>query len=861
MSGSKRSFSIFQSITRLALIVSSLVLSGTASIAGIVEVRDNQLFVDNLAQPQLYGAELQYFRLRGGTAKNIPRDQVIALWNQALDRMVEANMNTISFYIPWDFHEYANGQFDFTGTVDEDGDGKADYPSRDLVTFFRLIKEHGIKHIMVRPGPYINAEWGFLGFGPVPEWFHQQYPDSHMSSPQGQRTKLYDYSNPDFRQHSRRWLKALYDQVLVHYIGPGQPIDFIQLDNETNYLWQSLYNLDYSPSALTRYRLFLQSQYHNLAELNDAHSRNWTTWEEIKAPVTAGINIAEDGDWYRFHDETIHEYLHFVRQVWENLGVHEPAVLFTLAESYNAADQGLLPNYKLRNDPGVTGLMTVNLYPKTQDNDQHPLFNQPFKADHDVKATGSANERYFGQRQEWAFGPEIQGGWWRGTNVSSKARQQTFLSTIGHGLKALMIYYFNEGDNFGYEWVPAQIKPLFQELRQQPPYAGIPDALLPPAFWDKLQSQSDERILVGIDVKSAVMDDPVLASQLYFDAPLDAAANPKPHYALVKQIGETLIAGHGDFLGRAIEMTDPVCLVKDVNQHVPSPVPGVDSVLMNSYWAGGLLGLVMQSGINPKILHWGITPVAEFRSCRLLILQDNGRLSANLVSTLKKLAQNGATVLNFLGDDLAVRLMDNKLSKSENPGGIKARLSTGPKQDLFSLSRPAYAVYNLQSVPGAQPFLQDENGQIIGFRWKIGAGELIQISALFYEHFNSDQYSELADVPLRRGVIDKILNQTGIQARLNIIGPADRVVAFGRQAPEGGDFWITSKSGNTDKAVNFHLALRDAQATKTYRITNVLENSTIIMKGKELADKGMPVSLSANGSAAFRVQDIDKCSD
>jgi beta-galactosidase len=158
--------------------------------AGIVEFHDDQLFIDGSPQPQLYGAELQYFRLRGGYGKNVPRAKVIELWNKALDRMVEAKMNTISFYIPWDFHEYAEGKFDFTGTVDEDGDGNPDYPSRDLQTFFKLIEARGITRIMARPGPYINAEWGFLGFGAVPKWFHDKFPESHMRTSLGLKSKL-----------------------------------------------------------------------------------------------------------------------------------------------------------------------------------------------------------------------------------------------------------------------------------------------------------------------------------------------------------------------------------------------------------------------------------------------------------------------------------------------------------------------------------------------------------------------------------------------------------------------------------------------------------------------------------------------
>ncbi|MEQ1879023.1 MAG: beta-galactosidase, partial [Bdellovibrionia bacterium] len=191
-----------------------------AADAKIVEVRDNQLVVEGVKQPQLFGAELQYFRLRGGYEANVPRARVLALWNKALDRMVEAGMNTVSFYIPWDFHEYDEGKFDFTGTADADGDGRADYPSRDVITFFKLIADHGITRIMVRPGPYINAEWGFLGFGAIPEWFHKKFPSSHMRNPYGLTTKLYDYHNADLLKHSGLWFSALNQQVLKNQMGP-----------------------------------------------------------------------------------------------------------------------------------------------------------------------------------------------------------------------------------------------------------------------------------------------------------------------------------------------------------------------------------------------------------------------------------------------------------------------------------------------------------------------------------------------------------------------------------------------------------------------------------------------------------------
>src|SRR5688572_17511934 len=106
--------------------------------AGLVEIKNNRLYVDQVAQPQIWGAEIQYFRLRGGSKANLPRQTVLELWARALDHARDAKMNSVSFYIPWDFHEYAEGKFDFDGTVDADGDGNADYPSRDVKTFIRM---------------------------------------------------------------------------------------------------------------------------------------------------------------------------------------------------------------------------------------------------------------------------------------------------------------------------------------------------------------------------------------------------------------------------------------------------------------------------------------------------------------------------------------------------------------------------------------------------------------------------------------------------------------------------------------------------------------------------------------------------
>ena len=52
-------------------------------------------------------------------------------------------------YVPWNLHEPIPGQFDFTGIL-------------DLAEYIHTAKSLGL-HVIVRPGPYICAEWEMGG--------------------------------------------------------------------------------------------------------------------------------------------------------------------------------------------------------------------------------------------------------------------------------------------------------------------------------------------------------------------------------------------------------------------------------------------------------------------------------------------------------------------------------------------------------------------------------------------------------------------------------------------------------------------------------------------------------------------------
>ncbi len=89
----------------------------------------------------LLAGQLHYFRW--------PR----AEWRALLVQARAAGLNTIDTVIPWNLHEPAEGVFDFS-----------DYA--DLPAYLDLIHELGL-YAIVRPAPYICAEWENGGF---PAW-------------------------------------------------------------------------------------------------------------------------------------------------------------------------------------------------------------------------------------------------------------------------------------------------------------------------------------------------------------------------------------------------------------------------------------------------------------------------------------------------------------------------------------------------------------------------------------------------------------------------------------------------------------------------------------------------------------------
>jgi len=134
----------------LALGVATLISAQPAQAAtwghsAIVDRRGDSIFEVDRKPFFMYGAAFFYER--------IPRD----MWERSMRSLQSIGINTLDVYVPWNWHELSDGDFDFDGRTN---------PRRDLNEVLRLARTFGFK-IVLRPGPVIRNEWRNGGY---PAW-------------------------------------------------------------------------------------------------------------------------------------------------------------------------------------------------------------------------------------------------------------------------------------------------------------------------------------------------------------------------------------------------------------------------------------------------------------------------------------------------------------------------------------------------------------------------------------------------------------------------------------------------------------------------------------------------------------------
>jgi beta-galactosidase len=127
-------------------------------------------------------------------------------WRDILLKAKAGGLNTIDTVIPWNLHEPEPGVFNFAAEA-------------DLPAYLDLIHELGM-YAIVRPGPYICAEWENGGF---PVWL------TARSATQNLKLRTDD---PVFLAAVQRWFDRLLPIFVARQIDRGGPIILCQIENE-----------------------------------------------------------------------------------------------------------------------------------------------------------------------------------------------------------------------------------------------------------------------------------------------------------------------------------------------------------------------------------------------------------------------------------------------------------------------------------------------------------------------------------------------------------------------------------------------------------------------------------------------------
>jgi len=124
-------------------------------------------------------------------------------WEHRIRMCKALGMNAVCIYIFWNLHEQREGVFDFTG-------------QNDVAEFCRIAQRNGL-YVIVRPGPYVCAEWEMGGL----PWWLLKKKDIRLRE-----------RDPYFMERVRIFEREVGAQLAPLTIQNGGPIIMVQVENE-----------------------------------------------------------------------------------------------------------------------------------------------------------------------------------------------------------------------------------------------------------------------------------------------------------------------------------------------------------------------------------------------------------------------------------------------------------------------------------------------------------------------------------------------------------------------------------------------------------------------------------------------------
>jgi beta-galactosidase len=182
---------------RSALLVAAL-LAGSVSSTSQNQPAPSQTFAVVNGQFQFDGKPYQI--LSGEMHyPRVPR----AYWRDRFQKARAMGLNTITTYVFWNIHEPRPGVYDFAG-------------QNDVAEYIREAQKEGL-NVILRPGPYVCAEWDLGGY---PSWLLKD------------RSLLLRSTDPKYIAAMNEWFVRLAKELSPLLLHNGGPIIAIQVENE-----------------------------------------------------------------------------------------------------------------------------------------------------------------------------------------------------------------------------------------------------------------------------------------------------------------------------------------------------------------------------------------------------------------------------------------------------------------------------------------------------------------------------------------------------------------------------------------------------------------------------------------------------